>query len=1218
MTADELKNLFEKEYDRKEWTEAMVEIFHIRSLYQIPQKIELGANDYGAEAFELGYFDTTEGLQVGIYEVCISAGKRLDRNKAGLRQLMRKVFKVDNDAALIVFTQGSTWRFTYASELTVINKETRLRERRQTDSKRYTYLLGRGQQCRTATERFSGLKSSIDLFSENTIPITEIEKAFSVETLTKQFYKELFDWYQWALSDNDDFAVTFPNNTNTTSDDRKIEEHLIRLITRLMFVWFIKQKKLVPDEIFNKDALKSLLKQFDPLSKTEGNYYNAILQNFFFATLNKAIDDRAFAKDGEYRDRKEHYGIKSLFRNPKGNTWFTVSNDEILKIFSKAPFLNGGLFECLDKEEDSNGRIVYHDGFSREAGRQRRAFIPNCLFFDPAKGIIPLLEKYNFTIEESTPIDVEVALDPELLGKVFENLLGAFNPETKETARKQSGSFYTPREIVSYMVDESLIAYLNTKCPGTGEEQIRSLFAPGDNKFTFGEKERFLLTESLKSAKILDPACGSGAFPMGVLNRMVDLLQKLGDEECSTPYEQKLHLIQNCIYGIDIQTIAVQISKLRFFISLVSEQTTNADPAQNYGIVPLPNLETKFVAANTLVGLQKEFTDRLDLGFTDIRLLKDELWDIRSKHFSARNSDEKLKLRKQDEKLRKQIQKLLVDLTSKPDEAKLAQLKADIEALEAEKLNYIGENLVELANPKIQQGVLFETPAGSSEQLTIKIDKNKEERNRISKLIKEKQKEIDKENSRATHAGFEKDALQLAKWDPYDQNTSSAFFDAEWMFDAKEGFDVVIGNPPYIQLQKITETATVLKSGNFKTFERTGDIYMLFIEQGRRLLRNQGNLIYITNSTWLRTAFGESLKKYFNTEVSLLKIIDLSDCDLFENAAVLTTIIHFKDGDKGLINASGVRIRKTNQHVVYDLNSFFKLNSVPISSYNPENAWTILDKGKYLIKAKVEKQGTPLINWGLSIFRGILTGLNEAFVIDRAKRDELIAADPKSNEILKPLIRGRDVQRYRLEYSDLWLVGTFPKLKIDIEEYSAIHKYFNEFGKEKLVQDGTGRKKTGNKWFETQDQIGYWNEFEKPKIIFPNMTKNMPFCYDDSGYYTNQKCYIITGDHLLYLTAIFNSKLFEYCFRSNFPELLGGVVELSKVFFEKIPIKKPSKSTELILGEKALKIGESKKINPDSSTTNLENEIDEIIYKLYNLTYEEVKMVDPDFWLSEE
>ncbi|MDR0547744.1 MAG: restriction endonuclease, partial [Dysgonamonadaceae bacterium] len=257
----------------------------------------------------------------------------------------------------------------------------------------------------------------------------------------------------------DEIGVTYPNDTSTEADDRIVQEHLIRLITRLMFVWFIKQKHLIPDEIFDSENLSEILQNFNPTDSKTGNYYNAILQNLFFATLNRPINERAFAVNGGGKGN-EHYGIKTLYRDAMEGSYFKKTHDEIIQLFKSVPFLNGGLFECLDKEKDNKGIIMYTDGFSRAKGKQKRAFLPNILFFEPEKGLINILKRYNFTIEENTPQDVEVALDPELLGKVFENLLGAYNLETRETARKQSGSFYTPREIVNYMVDESLKAYL--------------------------------------------------------------------------------------------------------------------------------------------------------------------------------------------------------------------------------------------------------------------------------------------------------------------------------------------------------------------------------------------------------------------------------------------------------------------------------------------------------------------------------------------------------------------------------------------------------------------------------------------------------------------------------------------------------------------------------------------------------------------------------------
>ena len=296
-----------------------------------------------------------------------------------------------------------------------------------------------------------------------------MKEAFSVEKLTKEFYTQLFKWYELVCEDT---RVEYPNGLDTDADNRedKNRKHLLRLITRLMFVWFLKQMGLVPGELFDEAALTHILKDFKPTGRKQHQYYRAILQNLFFATLNSDIDDRGFAESPKAKTEggktsTKHHGVKTKYRYMDE---FAISRKEVLDLFRPIPFLNGGLFECLD-QENADGKVMYYDGFSlqerhRDYGTLTWAHVPNDLFFDPDYGIIPLLKRYNFTVEENSPGDEDVALDPELLGKVFENLLGAYNPETQEIARKSTGSFYTPREIVNYMVDESLIAYLTGKC----------------------------------------------------------------------------------------------------------------------------------------------------------------------------------------------------------------------------------------------------------------------------------------------------------------------------------------------------------------------------------------------------------------------------------------------------------------------------------------------------------------------------------------------------------------------------------------------------------------------------------------------------------------------------------------------------------------------------------------------------------------------------------
>ncbi|HBL73328.1 MAG TPA: type II restriction endonuclease, partial [Bacteroidales bacterium] len=424
--------------------------------------------------------------------------------------IAKKALKEDfKDGAVFVFyDEAGRFRFSF------IRRNFGDKTNKYTPWKRYTYFVEPDAQTnRTFIERIGSCTfESLDA----------IQEAFSVEKLTKDFYKELSNWYFWAIKN-----VSFPNNVNDNTDDEQYNsENIIRLITRLIFVWFLKQKNLVKPELFQVEALTSILKNFEPESDTNHQYYRAILQNLFFATLNQEIGHRSFAEDKGFLENRKTYSIKSLYRYENE---FQKGTTQALELFSEIPFLNGGLFECLDNKQ-RDGKVFDWDGFSRNPKHQAK--IPNSLFFAKemmvdlsgeyndkkmksvkVSGIIEILSRYNFTIEENTPVEIEVALDPELLGKVFENLLGAFNPETQETARKQTGSFYTPREIVHYMVDESLVSYFKTKVPEVDEETLRLLLSYDEQEVTLSEQLKEKLIQATFDCKILDPACGSGAFP---------------------------------------------------------------------------------------------------------------------------------------------------------------------------------------------------------------------------------------------------------------------------------------------------------------------------------------------------------------------------------------------------------------------------------------------------------------------------------------------------------------------------------------------------------------------------------------------------------------------------------------------------------------------------------------------------------------------------------
>ena len=329
------------------------------------------------------------------------------------------------------------------------------------------------------------------------------------EELNKKFYRELFAWFEWAVAEG-----KFPADKNRTL---KPEEHVIRLITRLLFVWFIKEKGLVAEELFNETQVRDLLKDYD--RDNDDSYYRAVLQNLFFATLNTEIEKRRFSK----RTRKDHRNF-SLYRYEKQMS----HPDKLVALFEQTPFINGGLFDCLDNFKGIKKGGYRIDCFSDE--HYTKLSLPNYLFFDDDHGLIPLLNHYKFTVEENTPIEQDVALDPELLGRVFENLLAAYNPETGETVRKQTGSYYTPRIIVDYMVDEALVVVLSQKCNLT-EDWLRSLLdytQVSDNGKEWSDSSQAnCIVKAISQLKILDPAVGSGAFPMGVLHKLTLALRRL-------------------------------------------------------------------------------------------------------------------------------------------------------------------------------------------------------------------------------------------------------------------------------------------------------------------------------------------------------------------------------------------------------------------------------------------------------------------------------------------------------------------------------------------------------------------------------------------------------------------------------------------------------------------------------------------------------------------
>lgn len=444
------------------------------------------------------------------------------------------------------------------------------------------------------------------------------------------------------------------------------------------------------------------------------------------------------------------------------------------------------------------------------------------------------------------------------------------------------------------------------------------------------------------------------------------------------------------------------------------------------------------------------------------------------------------------------------------------------------------------------------------------------------------------------------------------QNNEKPFFlwklNFSEVFKQHGGFDVMIGNPPYIQIQKFSgqQIQQDWENQNYETFTKTGDIYCLFYEKANRLLRDNGISTFITSNKWMRANYGKKLRNYFLSQVAIHQLIDFGDSPIFKEATTYTNILLFsKSQDKTLSKAWDV----SQSYLPNTSLETMLTKAGEGSSFFSEDGFVIVPEKLGKIKKRIEAVGTPLKNWDISIYRGILTGFNEAFIIDGKKKDELIAKDSKSKEIIKPILRGRDIKRYQASFADLWLITTFPALRIDIDNYPVVKEYLEGF-LPKIKQTGESfvnsdskeeksRKKTGNQWFETQDQISYYQEFNKEKIIYPNMTSLLPFYYDTGKILTNQKCFILTGESLKYLVSLLNSPLFKFAFKDNFPMLMGQTYELSKVFFDKIPLLKLSEPEQkpfeilvdyILLGkETTLKL----------QTAYFEQLIDGLVFELY-------------------
>jgi adenine-specific DNA-methyltransferase len=966
-------------------------------------------------------------------------------------EIAKKVLKEDfKDGAIFIFyDDNDCFRFSF------IRKNYGNKDQKFTNWKRYTYFVDPARTNKTFKNRINGCNFS---------SLEDIQEAFSVEKLNKKFYEEIATAFYSLIGGKVSInkkEVSFNSCLqlpSTPVKNRKVyQEFAVRLIGRTIFCWFLKNKKsdsgvpLIPEEWLSSNMVASV-------NNDQHNYYHSILEKLFFLVLNKKHEDR--------------------------KPYVLPNNHEFV------PFLNGGLFEAQDDDffpKDSKG--IHSQNFALN--------IPNQWFRD----FFETLEQYNFTIDENSINDFEVSIDPEMLGTIFENLLAEIDPDTEKSARKSTGSFYTPREIVDYMVEQSLLQYIKTKTNIEDEEQLEVLLKD-DTENPFNEKETIAILEALSDVKILDPACGSGAFPMGVLHKIIKILKKLDDKAVwwremqiskaskvldsiylndfkrklqfsNNDYARKLGVIQHSIYGVDIQPIAAEISKLRSFLSLIIDENID-DKAENRGIEPLPNLEFKFVTANTLISLDKGNTVGKSMSFD------------------------------------------------------------------------FGENeeiLIELQ--KIRNAYLQATPVE-------KVD--------LKSKFKAVQNKINKTNNTNNLTARES---QLYHWNPFN-NEGSKWFDPDWMFGV-EKFDIVIGNPPYVEVS--TKKDKDFFQNLFKeVLSKHYDLYIFFFKIGIDYLSEKGILSYITPHTFTVYTQFQGLRNYIRKHTDIIEVTERIE-NVFETAIVDSSISFLiKNNEKKHTKTKFTKYQIKNNDL--NLLSKYELDKEDYDS----NSFDFKTIDNYKILKKYSTNTEEL---------GSITFSTQGITVYAKVQGEKI--NYFNNSIIskssKPVMRGKDFNRYEENWND----------------------GFIEYG-EWL-------------WCKRDDKF-----FKSPKIFLRQTSADLIATFKEEEFYCIDSVHsIINNDkdyNLKYILSILNSKFGNFLYKLLITESGKVFAQVKLTFLRKIPIKIADTITQGQFVKIADEILDLKKDNIE--TTDLEAKIDLMVYKLYELTYEEVLVVEPEFSLSKQ
>ena len=791
--------------------------------------------------------------------------------------------------------------------------------------------------------------------------------------------------------------------------------------------------------------------------------------------------------------------------------------------YGKVPYLNSSLFEISPLERQTirissleNSELpLFGSTVLKDGQKPRYAKLPTLRY------LLEFLDAYDFASEGSEEVQeqAKTLINASVLGLIFEKING-----------HREGSVFTPGAVTMYMsreaIQQTVVRRFNEEM-GWSCKDYEAL----KNKDIEDYAQANAIVDSVR---ICDPAVGSGHFLVSVLNEVIRTKYDLGilidgsgkrikkqdysidiendellvsDEDGNpvsyipgnqesqriqeTLFNEKRKIIENCLFGVDLNPNAVNICRLRLWIELLKNAYYTKE-SEYTELETLPNIDINIKVGNSLLhrfDLGQDISEILRKNGISISAYRKAVADYKNAHSKEEKRDLEDYLRQIKGNLRTQIG------LNDPKLVRKRQLEGELD-------NLLAPQLFEISKKEQAQ----------------RDKQAKELKTKIAKI----QAEVDEIRDNKIFVGAFEWRIEFPE-----------VLDEDGRF---VGFDCVIGNPPYIQLQKMGADADALQKMNYETYERTGDIYCLFYEMGMKLLKPGALLSFITSNKWMRAGYGKSLREHLSSNYNPTLLIDFANNKIFDSATVLVNILSLeKCNNHGHTLSCSVE----DGFDVSKLSDYVQTHAV-LSSFSSSESWSILSDIERSIKAKIEAIGTPLKDWDIQINYGIKTGFNDAFIIDSAKRDEILNAcqseeeRERTAEIIRPILRGRDIRRYGYEWADLWLINTHNGVKdslerIQIEDYPAIKQHLDYYW-DKIES----RADKGDTPYNLRN-CAYVDEFSKPKIIYPNMTKFLPFVYDTSGLVTNQKCFIITGKRLAFLTAFLNSSLFKSVLPTSSP-----------------------------------------------------------------------------------